>query len=134
MRKLSILLIACFVACVFVGCVAAQSYNHVIALKPEEYGEAVVNCSQGDLLKISARSVDGDHFYTEIWGPLGLMKTSEWSNETIVNEYKVTVPGLYKIRIVNPSHVSSDVTVEYTISREHKVLFFIHRTKDLQLS
>ncbi len=126
MKKLGMLLIACFVVCV-----AAQSLNHTIVLKPKEYSEIEVDCSQGDLLKISARSADESYFYVEIMSPFGQKVFSEGNDEVIVGEYKVPASGVYTIRIANYA-LFSDVTVNYAISRTYKVLF-IDRTGDLKL-
>jgi hypothetical protein len=100
-------------------------------LKPKEYSEIEVDCSQGDLLKISARSADESYFYVEILSPFGQKVFSEGSDEVIGGEYKVPASGVYTVRIANYA-LFSDVTVDYTISRMHKVLF-IDRTEDLKL-
>ncbi len=109
------LLISCFVVCV-----AAQThpvglaYDHQILLKPNHYSEIEVDCSQGDLLGIRARSVDKDYFYVKIIDPLGYVGFSEESNESVVGEYRVGVSGVYTIEM---GALYSGLTVEYTISK-----------------
>jgi len=55
-----------------------------------------VDCSQRDLLKISARSADGSYFYVEILSPFWQRVFSEGSDEVIVGEYKVPASGVYR--------------------------------------
>ena len=118
-------------ALLLVACVVAQSYGHTIVLKSREYSEIEVSCSEGDLLRIYARSADGSYFYGEILSPFGQKVFSEGSDEAVAGEYKVPASGIYRVRIANYA-LFSDVTVDYTISRTY-TRFLFDRTEDLKL-
>ncbi len=108
------LLISCFVVCV-----AAQSYSHVIVLKPNHYSEIEVDCSQGDLLKIEAKSVNGNYFTVEILNPWGQTVFSKKSYTNFTADYPVPASGEYRIRIASGSE--NAVTVLYTINTYEKI-------------
>jgi hypothetical protein len=115
--------------CVFLlVCVAAESYSHMIVLKPSESSEIDVTCGKGDVINVGVRSVGRNYFYIEILNPRGNRVFSKGSSDSVSKRYEVPDSGVYKVRITNKAEASETV-VEYTITRTYRV----ERTDNLKL-
>lgn len=111
-----------------VSCVAAQSYSHMIVLKPDALSEVAITCGKGDVISIDSRSVGGNYYRVVVLNPRGLSVFSRGSNDRITGRYEVPASGVYRVRISNEA-AGAEAVVEYTIIRTYRV----ERTDNLKL-